>query len=80
MPDPRPIGVRQASLDTDRHVSGVRSEFKDIYICSTWECVGDQKSGTDKRSVKYRPPDTQGEEDYTMNRLYLADRKMKIDR
>ena len=25
-------------------------------VCSTWECIGDQKVGTDKRSVKYRPP------------------------
>ena len=24
--------------------------------CSTQECVGDQKGGPDKRSIKYRPP------------------------
>ena len=52
-----------------------------IYIttaCSTWECVGDQKSGTDKRSIKYRRPTAmQGGEDYTVNRLDQGDREME---
>ena len=30
----------------------------------------------DKRSVKYRPSTLQGGEDYTVNKLYLADREM----
>ena len=47
------------------------------YNCSTWECGGDQKGGTDKRSIKYRPSTMQGGEDYTVNKLYLADQEMK---
>ena len=44
---------------------------------STWECVGDQKGGTDKRSIKYRPPAIQGGEDYMVNRLDQAYREME---
>ena len=57
------------SVESDRNLRTY------VYICSTWECVRDQKGGTDKRSIKYRPPATQGEEDYTVNRLYLAEPK-----
>ena len=33
--------------------------------------------GTDKRSIKYRSPDIQGGEDFTVNRLDQADRDME---
>ena len=32
---------------------------------------------TDKKSMKYGPPDIQGGEDYMVNRLYLANQEMK---
>ena len=45
--------------------------------CSTWECVGDKKGGTDNRSIKYPPPAIQGGENYICNRLDQVDREMK---
>ena len=42
-----------------------------------WECVGDQKGGADKRSIKYRPPAIQGGKDYIVKRLDQVDREMK---
>ena len=41
------------------------------------KCVGDQKGGTDKRSIKHRPPAIQGGEDYMVNRLDNADREIE---
>ena len=46
-------------------------------FCSTCECVGDRKGGTDKRSMKYHPPAIQGSEDYMVNRQYIADQETK---
>ena len=44
---------------------------------SVCESRGDQKGGTDKRSIKQRPSIMQGGEDYTVNKLYLAAQEMK---
>ena len=33
--------------------------------------------GSDKRSIKHCPSTMQGREDYTVNKLYLADQEMK---
>ena len=48
-----------------------------VNIFSTWECEGDKKGGTDKRSMKYCLPAIQGGEDYMVNRLYLVNQEMK---
>ena len=45
--------------------------------CSAWKCVGDQKGGMDKESIKNRPPATHGGEDYTVHRLDQADQEIE---
>ena len=46
-------------------------------ICSVCEFNVKQEGRVDKRSMKYRPSTLQGGEDYTVNKLYLGNRKMK---
>ena len=45
-------------------------------ICSVCEFNVKQEGRVDKRSMKYRPSTLQGGADYTVNKLYLAERGM----
>ena len=40
-------------------------------------CRVDPQGRTDKKSIKYRPSTMQGGEDYTVSKLYPADREIK---
>ena len=48
----------------------------DCYVAYV-NCIGDRKGGTDRKSMKYRPPAFQGGEDYMVNWLYIVDQEMK---
>ena len=45
--------------------------------CRACECSGDQKGRPDKRFINHSPSTMQGGEDYTINKLYLANWEMK---
>ena len=45
-------------------------------VCRVCEFWVEQEGRVDKRSMKHRQSTLQGGEDYTVNKLYLADREM----
>ena len=66
------MGIPTAKLWISYREKGFQSKNRSAYVCSTWECVGDQKGMIDKKSIKDSPPATQGGEDYMVNRLDQA--------